>query len=267
MRKGQTTSEETKRKISEANKNPSEETRNKMSKSRKGIKFSEEHKRKLSEVAKGRRLSEEAKKKIGEAHKGKIVSEDTKRKISEAGKGEKSSQWKGGVYKLNIPLYDTYGYQLETYEDIRESKDGYLEVRCTYCGKWFMPKTITVQSRIKTIDGRGTGECRFYCSEGCKTNCPIFHKQKYQEGFAPTEDYNREVQSELRWMVLERDNYTCQICGSKENLHCHHYEGIWQNEIESADVDNCVTLCKYCHIYKAHKQPGCTYYDMRRKYC
>ncbi len=43
----------------------------------------------------------------------------------------------------------------------------------------------------------------------------------------------------------ERDLYTCQICGSKENVQGHHildyqYGG-------AADRDNIVTLCGDCH--------------------
>ena len=68
-------SEETKRKLSEANKNMSEETKKKMSEVHKGNKnmlgkhHSEETKRKMSEAKKN--MSEETKRKIGEAKKGK----------------------------------------------------------------------------------------------------------------------------------------------------------------------------------------------------
>ena len=95
-------SEETKRKISEANKGKptwnkgiktgscSEETRRKLSESQKGKKFSEEHKRKMSEAHKLKAAAmteEERKSKFG-YNKGKKRSEETKRKISEAKKGK-----------------------------------------------------------------------------------------------------------------------------------------------------------------------------------
>jgi len=32
--------------------------------------------------------------------------------------------------------------------------------------------------------------------------------------------------------------------------------------LESADVDKCITFCKYCHK-KVHKIPGCEYKDLR----
>lgn len=86
-------SEETKRKISEAQKGKhhTEETRRKMSEAHKNI--SEETRRKMSEAQKGRTLSDETRRKISEAMKGrpswnkdKHHSEETRRKMSEAKK-------------------------------------------------------------------------------------------------------------------------------------------------------------------------------------
>ena len=71
--KGKHVSEETKRKISEANK---------------GRKHTEEEKKKLSELGKGRHHSEESKKKLSELGKGRHHSEETKKKLSEAKKGK-----------------------------------------------------------------------------------------------------------------------------------------------------------------------------------
>ena len=92
-------SDETRRKISEANKGhtQSEETKRKMSEAKKGKKFSEEHRRKISEANKGennpnfgKHHSEETKRKMSEAKKGKKFSEEHRRKISEANKGRTS---------------------------------------------------------------------------------------------------------------------------------------------------------------------------------
>ena len=82
-------------KLSEAAKNRSEETRRKISEANKGKIVSEETRRKLSEAQKGKPHSEETKRKMSETKKGesnhffgKKHSEETKRKISEAGKGQ-----------------------------------------------------------------------------------------------------------------------------------------------------------------------------------
>lgn len=89
--KGKPMSEETKRKISEAEKGKkmSEEAKLKISTALKGKKlgeFSEEHKRKLSAARKERKISDETKLKLSNALKGRKFSEETKRKMSEARK-------------------------------------------------------------------------------------------------------------------------------------------------------------------------------------
>ena len=85
-------SAETRRKISEANKNPSLEARRKMSEAKKGRIVLKETRRKMSEFHKGKHLSEETRLRMSEAHKGRIVSEETRRKISEAHKGLHNSE-------------------------------------------------------------------------------------------------------------------------------------------------------------------------------
>lgn len=74
---------------------PSEETRRKLSEANKGKKrppFSAEHRRKISEATKGRRKhSAESRRKLSESHKGKTLSEEHRRKISEAQKGRQIS--------------------------------------------------------------------------------------------------------------------------------------------------------------------------------
>ena len=105
--KGKHHSEETKKKIREANKGKklSEETRrkisesNKCNKNAKGCVRSEETKRRLAEVHKGKHLSDATRRKMSESHKkqvpwnkGKPMSEEQKRKIAEANKGRKMTE-------------------------------------------------------------------------------------------------------------------------------------------------------------------------------
>ena len=110
-------SEETKKKISEANKghHHSEETKKNMSEARKGIKLSEETKKKMSEAFKGRpgwnkgiKHTDEARKKMSEALKGHTISEETKKKISEAHKNHPSFSKKVLCIETNI-VYPSIG--------------------------------------------------------------------------------------------------------------------------------------------------------------
>jgi len=82
-------SDETRRKIGDANKNPSEETRKRMSESAKVKIFSEETRKRMGEAKKGKNRSEETRKKISVANKDKTLSKETRRKLSVAKKGMK----------------------------------------------------------------------------------------------------------------------------------------------------------------------------------
>lgn len=69
--------------------NLTEETRRKISEANRGRKFSAEHQRRLSEVW---HRSEEIIRRIADAHRGKKHSEETRRKIGEAHRGKKHSE-------------------------------------------------------------------------------------------------------------------------------------------------------------------------------
>ena len=59
----------------------------------------------------------------------------------------------------------------------------------------------------------------------------------------------------LAWRktVFERDNYSCQHCGSKDNkIHAHHIK-TWEEAPElRIDLDNGLTLCTICHNKHHH---------------
>jgi len=176
--------------------------------------------------------------------------------------GDSNPAWRGGVVKSKLSVYDTYASQILWCESIRRNKQdrNILEVKCTYCGKWYKPTYISLSNRLRFLKGSSKWEGRLYCSDECKNECPIYHKSKYPKDFKPAT--SREVQPELRQIVLKRDGYKCVKCGSDKSLHCHHLEGIRWEPIESADIDKCITLCKSCHI-EVHKQPDCGYNDMK----
>jgi hypothetical protein len=164
--------------------------------------------------------------------------------------------------------YKRYVHKLTIEESPIKDDLGYLLVKCTYCGKYFPPHMEAVRKRIDSLVGKGTGECRLYCSKGCQDACPIFKQVLYSKD---EKQYNkassREVDPLIRQMCLARDNYTCQKCEKtieEIELHAHHYEGVTQQPMLANDVDNTITLCKPCHIW-VHQQEGCTNYDMQCK--
>jgi 5-methylcytosine-specific restriction endonuclease McrA len=173
--------------------------------------------------------------------------------------GHNNPMYRHGLYKERKASFATYGNRLSNYEEVW-SHDGVLWVKCAYCGKWFEPKLHVVVDRIRFIELGRSFESKFYCSNSCKNACPIFNRKKFPAGYKRAT--SREVQPELRQIVLKRDNYTCQKCDKSEvELHCHHITGVKQNPIESADIDNCITLCKRCHK-EVHNRRGCKYYEL-----
>ncbi len=71
------------RKLHTVGKSCSEESRRKMSEAQKGKRLSEETRKKLSDAHIGRKLSEETRRKMSESRRGKHHSEETRRKMSE----------------------------------------------------------------------------------------------------------------------------------------------------------------------------------------
>ena len=263
----------------------SEETRERLKKNLDwtGKHHTEESKRKIGKAHKGKVISKETRKKISESlsgdkhpNYGKYLSEETRKRIGDANIGQsrpkrnKSPLWKGGYNQENIPTYDLYKEKLEWCEEIRRNKDdsNILEVKCTYCGRWFVSSREKIRNRINTLNGIDgyLGEQRFYCSNGCKKACPIYGKtpetlmkeDAVRAGRLNWLEMNREVQPELRQMVLKRDKYKCIKCNSIEELHCHHILPVATDPLVSADMDNCITLCTECHK-EVHKQDGCGY--------
>lgn len=56
----------------------------------------------------------------------------------------------------------------------------------------------------------------------------------------------------LKLMVLERDDYTCRVCGlkDKEIVQVNHIEPFSENKEKQKDMTNMETLCPNCHVRK-----------------
>jgi 5-methylcytosine-specific restriction endonuclease McrA len=84
------------------------------------------------------------------------------------------------------------------------------------------------------------------------------NKEKFSE-YRKTDDYRRRHRKSAdnqrfggnRLKALERDNYTCVLCGSTENIQVHHIDENGRNkpkEEQNNDLSNLTTLCGSCHI-------------------
>lgn len=99
-----------------------------------------------------------------------------------------------------------------------------------------------------------------YCSKECynkNRNMPKGENHwNWQGGISKIND-RKDSNDYKQWrkQVYQRDNYTCQYCGSKEKINAHHIKS-WKDFPELRyDVNNGITLCEKCHI-NLHKTIG-----------
>ncbi len=171
--------------------------------------------------------------------------------------GQNSHFWKGGVSVEGLPLYNTYAPQIDFAEEVRHFYDEegrkLLEVRCSKCGQWFAPNSKIVYNRIACLNGNGSGENRFYCSQECKDSCEIFGKNT-RSYINPEPCVLLYTDQELQiWSqeVLYRADYKCEICGLKAE-HAHHIQPKKLEPGLALDPENGLAVCKECHYKYGH---------------
>ena len=147
---GQKRTEETKRKISEANKGKfvgrkiTELTKQKIALSTKGHKVSDNTKLKISAANKGKKRTEKTKKKISIIQIGKRASEETKRKMSDAHRGRQFSK--------------------ESRKKMSEARKGYK-----HSAESYLKRTIT--RKLKGVKPRACSFCKFAGHN--RLTCPL----------------------------------------------------------------------------------------------
>lgn len=115
---------------------------------------------------------------------------------------------------------------------------------CEYCGKPY-------RLRSKTHINRS-----HYCSVECRQNDWKIkmigeNSPNYKGGICKERHLamSRQDYKDWRKAVFERDNYTCQVCGSKvsNTLNAHHIKPYKDYPKLRLDVNNGITVCKKCH--------------------
>jgi hypothetical protein len=196
---------------------------------------------------------------------------------------ENHPSWKGGVRKKNIPLYDTFAHQISYVEEVRRSPENsdFLEVKCAFCCEWFMPKTHSVQDRIRALNTIDKGDSRFYCSETCKIKCPTYRVHKYPKDFKRiSENSSHEgdeiwKQEVIKRNIEEHGQLQCEICGNtnKNELSVHHEKPQKTHPEMSLDPDNGWMLCSFgkgnnCHLKYGHpKGTNCSTAELAKLVC
>ena len=134
-------------------------------------------------------------------------------------------------------------------EDLSQNSHLKIECQCDNCGK------ITQNSYKDYITHNHNGLT--YCNL-CKSKIFMSGEKNYrwrsdisiEERRTNEKDWGRYYDLEHHDFirgVLNRDNYKCVVCGSKEKLCVHHLDGWnWCTE-KRRDINNGVTLCYKCH--------------------
>jgi endogenous inhibitor of DNA gyrase (YacG/DUF329 family) len=113
---------------------------------------------------------------------------------------------------------------------------------CEVCGKEFAePK-----SRVEIGKGR-------FCSRKCKY---IYFSKHFEEFRNPnwkggSTNYRGPNWEEQRKKAMQRDNFTCQLCGSTDKLQVHHIRPyrVFNGDYKKANaLTNLITLCLSCHL-------------------
>ncbi len=134
-------------------------------------------------------------------------------------------------------------------------------------GGWFTPTYSQFYERIRQIEKNGNDHCCFYCSKECKLQCPLYNLKSdpFKDISNP---YTHEEYNTWKEIILKQDNYECQRCGSKANLHCHHIIPVKLEPLFALDPDNGIVLCENCHYKYGHKTgTECSTGNLSNKKC
>ena len=197
---------------------------------------------------------------------------DNKEKISEIGKRYRESNAK----------YELFIDKLTIDELPRLHRDGiFLEVKCRYCDKYFIPSYRDATSRACALDGRMPGENYLYCSEECKQACPVYRRVKYPKDFKRViENSGHEGNVIWRQEVIKRNieehgQLQCEICGNtnEDELSVHHEKPQKTHPEMALDPDNGWVLCAFgkgnnCHLKYGHpKGTNCSMAELAKLVC
>lgn len=163
--------------------------------------------------------------------------------------------------------HSTYNDRIVNTEELPTAMggNGILIVHCKFCKREMVPTNAMVTGRLASLEGKKGGEQAFYCSDICKKLCPVYNKHKFAAYDKRSKKTARvSTDAEVRQMVLEREDHTCERCGRKKRLEVHHYEGATISPMMTNDLENLHVLCHKCHKkttkmcgIKATRRPAC----------
>jgi len=153
--------------------------------------------------------------------------------------GDKASNWQGG---LEIPRCLDCGKLLSNRNNKYCQKHAHVGERGS---RWIANKIKNTCIDCGIEISNKSKKC-FLCSVKDRSG---EKSVRWKGGITPFEHAERvKFRNTIQKKVLERDGYTCQMCGkSGVYLHVDHIQE-WSKYVEGRfDMDNCRTLCLSCH--------------------
>ena len=141
-----------------------------------------------------------------------------------------------------------------------------IQVHCKYneCvnskerGGWFNLDRTQLYERIRGVEKTGNDGNYFYCSQKCKSLCPLYGLKfdpfkDIKKVYTPSE-INIFINEVLRRQKEEYKFNFCEKCYSIYKLHIHHEKPVKTHPHLALDPDNGIVLCKDCHSKYGHKK-------------
>lgn len=177
-----------------------------------------------------------------------IRTEQTRKNMSLAHMGQ--TPWRKGK---NYPSCLDCSIRLKDYRSIRckscSNKVKQLGVKLSKETKRKMSLVHKGDSRCGWAKGKHLSlEHRKAISKGQKRVVAEGRHNFWKGGIYPQNLLERvKFRQQMQKLVFERDDYTCQLCGARQDLQVDHIQS-WADYVELRfSMDNCRTLCAKCH--------------------
>jgi len=174
--------------------------------------------------------------------------------------GDKGSHWKGSTISINCKYCNKSFVgdmgrkycspecgHLDTVGKERPKRGKRLKVSCFQCGKEFERLACNFPKRNK--HKFCSPDCLHKWMEGKYSGEKNWRWIKDRDSLKKPNDLRKLIDmSNWRVSIFERDEYSCQMCGTtKSPFNAHHIKKLVDYPRLAFDIGNGITLCEGCH--------------------
>lgn len=152
--------------------------------------------------------------------------------------------------------YDSFHNKLPITDGAIRGDYGELKVRCKMCQQIMTPTLSQVNNRIWVINNINLGEQNFYCSDKCKTECSVYHKQgksllnsDHEAKVKLARNCQLETKRVLRQHQMDQYGYHfCEKCSKVvDNPELHHTIEVAKDPSGAITIAGQMLVCNECH--------------------